>query len=68
MPRFISFETFNIMDQRPDGNRMINADHVIELVGENSYNSNPLTRIKLVNNETMDVLKSIDEVKRALEG
>jgi len=68
MPRFISFETFNMMDQRPDGSRMINVDHVTELIGQNSYNSKPLTRIKLVNNETFDVLKNIDEVKRELEG
>ena len=68
MPKLISFETFDLANQRPDGYRLINVEHVIELVGLDSYNGRPLTRIKLINGDHLDVLRNTDDLKRELEG
>lgn len=62
MAKIISIETYDLVKSKASGIRHINADQIIEVSDLISYDSKPLTRIKLVNGDFLDTQKSVDEI------
>ena len=65
MANLKEFETYDLVSQNK-GQRIINVEHVIEITGLTSYDGNPLTRIKLVNGDLLEVKKRVDEIREEL--
>ena len=61
MTKIIEFDTYNSLDKK-NYKRYINAEHIIELQEFVDTESKPLTRIKLVNGDFMDIKTSISDV------
>jgi hypothetical protein len=68
MAKIISIDTFDLVNSKTSGKRHINADHIIELEDLISYDSKPLTRIKLANGDFLDTQISVDELTKQLNG
>ena len=68
MAKNISIYTFDLVNSKASGKRHINADHIIELEDLISYDSKPLTRIKLANGDFLDTQISVDELTKQLNG
>lgn len=68
MAKIISIETYDLVKSQESGKWHINADHIVELEDLISYDSKPLTRIKLANGDFLDTQISVDELTKQLNG
>jgi len=61
--KFIEVESYDLLQGKNVGKRMISTFSIKELVG-----GDEITRIKLVDGDYVDVRKSLEEVKAQIEG
>lgn len=67
MAKIIDIDTYDLVSKKSD-KRHINTDHVIEVEDLVSYDSKPLTRIKLVNGDFLDTQKSVADIVKVING
>ena len=61
MAKIITIDTYDLVSKQ-NAKRNINADHIIEVEDLISYDSKPLTRIKLINGDFLDTQKSVADI------
>lgn len=66
MAKIIVIDTYDLVNKQ-EKKRNINADHIIE-VEDLTYDSKPLTRIKLVNGDSLDTQQSVSEILKIING
>lgn len=65
MAKIITVDTYDLVSKKSE-KRNINADHIIEVEKLISYDSKPLTRIKLVNGDFLDTQKNFENILKII--
>ncbi|HPZ75062.1 MAG: hypothetical protein WC245_08540 [Bacteroidales bacterium] len=65
MAKIITVDTYDLVSKKSE-KRNINADHIIEVEKLISYDSKPLTRIKLVNGDFLDTQKNFEDILKII--
>jgi len=65
MAKIITVDTYDLVSKKSE-KRNINADHIIEVAKLISYDSKPLTRIKLVNGDFLDTQKNFEDILKII--
>jgi hypothetical protein len=66
MAKFVELEHYDILKGRPDGKRLINVDIISEIVGDLG-SAIPVTRVKLIGGDYIDVQDTYINVKTKIE-
>lgn len=61
MAKIIILDTYDLVSKQSI-KRNINVNHIIEVADLKSYDSKPLTRIKLINGEFLDTQEGVTEI------
>lgn len=61
MARIIKIDAYDILSKKTE-TKHINADNVIEIIEQLSYDGKPLTRIVMSNGSLVDVQKTVEEL------
>jgi hypothetical protein len=67
MAKIIKVDAYDIISRKTE-TRHINADNVIEIEEQLSYDGKPLTRIRMSNGILVDIQKTVDEITDIING
>ncbi len=65
MANIIKFTNYNFLDKKTE-KRNINIEHIVEVIELYSYDGKPLTRLKLLNGDFIDVQESLNNIVKLI--